>query len=161
MDAIGINQVFFMQIFGADADFRPDLECQEVFLDRESGELVYTTSAPFMAEMQMGKSVVEELLEDTAQVKAHPEQYLKIESMGHGEHHSVMQDFLCSKWTTDQARFDNASNVYYSRKSIGCWIKNVGDQGAVDAYYAFNESEKIRLAEEFLRNNGVVDFVWI
>ena len=161
MEAIEINQVFFMQIFGADAGFRPDLECQKVFLDRESGELVDTISDPFMAEMQMGKDAVEELSEDTAYIKAHPEQYLEIESMGHGEHHSVMQDFLCSKWTTDQARFDNASNVYYPRKSIGYWIKNVGDQGAVDAYYAFNESEKIRLAEEFLRNNGVVDFVWI
>ena len=37
----------------------------------------------------------------------------------------------------------------------------VGDQGAVEAYYAFNKSENIRLAECFLRDNGVADFVWI
>src|ERR1035437_37372 len=153
MAAIKIEQVFFMLTFGADANYRADLEDQETYLERESGDLVYTTSNPFMAESLMGAAAVEDLLEATALVNANPEKYLEIESMGHGQHHSVLENFVCSKWTTEQARLDNASSVYYSRKSIGFWLKNVGDDGATDAYFAFKERDNVRLAEEFLRKN--------
>lgn len=68
--------------------------------------------------------------------------------------------FLGSDWTQDKDKCDHASNVYYPRKSIGYWLKNVDDQGAIDAYFAFRQAEHIRLAEEYLRENRVSDFVW-
>lgn len=158
--AIKIDKIFFMMTFSADADYYAELEGQQTYLRRASGSLVHTTSSIWKAVSLMGEAACEDLLEVTAMVKAHPKEYLEIESMGHGEHHSVLQDFLCSKWTTDQARLDYASSVYYPRKSIGYWLKNVGDQSAIDAYFAFKEIANLRLAEEYLRMNGVTDFVW-
>lgn len=156
---VKINRSMFMMTFDADADYHTHLEGQETYLDKESGDLVYAVSDLESAAIYIGDAAVKECLESDF-CNDHPEKYLKIPSMVHGEHHSVMQDFLASNWIADKVIIDYASSVYYSRKSIGYWLKNVDDQRAIDAYFAFREVGNLRLAEEFLRGNGVPDFVW-
>lgn len=154
-----IDQSIFMMTFAADANYRADLEGQETYLDKETGELEYAITDRFQVEMNMGSDASDGML-DSYFCNSHPETYLEISSMSHGQHHSVMQNFLMSSWVADQARVDLVSNVYYPRKSISYWLKNVGDQSAIDAYFVFREEENVRLAEEFLRDNGVSDFEW-
>lgn len=158
---IKIDQVVFMMTFAADAGFHAELEGHETYLQRSSGDLIDTLTDVDDVAMNYGESAVEDFRDGTELVNEHPERYLLIESMSHGEHHSVLQDFLETKWTKDQASRDHARDVYYPRKSIGFWLKNVGDQRAIDSYFAFKTEEHIRLAEKYLRENGVTDFKWI
>ena len=160
MTTVCIDRVDFMLKFGADSDYRADLEDQQAYLDRESGEIVNATTDLWKAEMLYGLSAIEDLAESSALVKAHPDQYLEIESMSHGAHHRIMQNFLESDWTNDKERIERVCNVYYPRKSIGYWLKNVEDDKACDAYFAYRDAQITCLAEEFLRDNGVSDFVW-
>jgi hypothetical protein len=155
-----IDKSLFMMTFGADANYHAELEGQETYLNRADGSLVYTVSDPEKVAWEIGESAVEDLLENTTLIIENPEQYLKIPSMFHDEHHAVMQGFLSSKWIEDQAVRDEATNVYYPRKSIGYWIANVGNQSAIDAYFAYREAENLRLAEIFLGENGIFDYKW-
>ena len=150
-----------MLIFGADWNYRPEFEGQQVFLDRSSGELVYTTIDLWKAEMLYGLSAIEDLVESSTLVREHPEQYLEIDIMGHGAHHRILQNFLDSDWTNDNERAERVRNVYYPRKSIGCWLNEVKDDKACDDYFAYRDAEITWLAEEFLRDNGVNDFLWV
>lgn len=157
--AVKIERDIFIMTFTADANYHAHLEGQETFLDKRTGELEYAVSDRNRLAMEMGDDAVEDML-DSVYCNEHPEWYLEIPSMSHARHHSVLQDFLVSDWSTDQTIIDHATNVYYPRKSIGYWLKNVDDQAAVDAYFAFREVENLRIAENYLRENGVNDFEW-
>jgi len=65
-------------------------------------------------------------------------------------------DLLAGR-TRDKARRQRAEDAY--RGSIGKWKRDVGDEEAVDAFYAFREAEIVAMAEEFLRENGI-EPVW-
>jgi len=155
-----IDKDIFMMTFSSDANYHVDFEDMDNFLDKKTGTLKYGITNRDSLILLMGEEAVEDFT-DSSFYNERPDRYLEIPGMSHGEHHSVMQNFLNSDWTDDQARIDHASNVYYPRKSIGYWLKNVGDQRAVDAYFAFREVDNLRLAEEFLRENGVADFEWV
>ena len=87
-------------------------------------------------------------------VAAEPERYLEIPGLDHGEHHEILRRFLRSDWTGDDARCRRADEAYSG--SIGRWKRDVGDEGAVHAFHAFQEERIVELAEEFLRKNTIV-----
>ncbi len=158
--AIKIDQCIFMMTFAADADYHANLEGQRTYLHRETGDLVTVAIDADRMAIEFGMAAVKGMLKNAAKVKKHPEEYFEIESMSHGDHHSLLQEFLSADWTSDHARRDHAYGTYAQRKSIGYWLKNVGDQDAIDAYLSFKQEEVVRIAEKFLRKNGVIDFVW-
>ena len=86
-------------------------------------------------------------------VAAAPERYLEIPGLGHGEHHEILRQFLGSDWTDDETRLRRADAAY--SVSIGRWKTDVGDEGAVDAFHEYQEAQIARMAEGFLRENGI------
>ena len=92
--------------------------------------------------------------EGRERVAAEPERYLEIPGLDHGEHHEILRRFLRSDWTGDDARCRRADEAYSG--SIGRWKRDVGDEGAVHAFHAFQEERIVELAEEFLRENTIV-----
>jgi|APMI01.1.fsa_nt_gi hypothetical protein len=155
-----INREMFLMTFAADADYHTNLEGQQTYLDRTSGLLLYTVTDSWRVAIEMGEEAMEDYLESTSLVRADPESYLLVPSMSHAEHHSVMRDFVASEWCPDSGRRHHASESYYSRKSIGYWLKNVCDDGAVEGYFSFRAVRSVQLAESFLLKNGVKDFRW-
>ena len=85
---------------------------------------------------------------------AEPERYLEIPGLDHGKHHEILRQFLRSDWTEDEARRRGAADAYTG--SIGRWKREVGDEGAVQAFHQFQEEKIAELAEEFLRENAIV-----
>ena len=92
--------------------------------------------------------------EGRERVAAEPERYLEISGLDHGEHHELLRRFLRSDWTGDDARCRRADEAYSG--SIGRWKRDVGDEGAVHAFHAYQEERIVELAEEFLRENTIV-----
>lgn len=159
MEKLKIDRIAFMMAFSADADFHVHLEGQVTFLDKCTGCLEYSVADRGRVAIEMGWDAVEDM-SDADFFARRPEQYLEISGMPHGLHHQVLQEFLASDWVSEQKRRDHATNIYYSRRSIGYWLKSVGDQDAIDAYFLFKEHAYLRLAQEFLSENGVTDFEW-
>lgn len=156
-----IDRELFLMIFAADGDYHTNLEGQQTYLDRTSGRLLYTVTNAWRVAIEMGEEVMEDYLESASLVRADPDRYLLVPSMSHAEHHSVMRAFLASEWCPDSGRRNHASESYYSRQSIGYWLKNVGDDGAVEGYFSFRTVRCVQLAESFLLKNGVQDFRWL
>ena len=92
--------------------------------------------------------------EERERVKAEPERYLVIPGLDHGEHHEILRGYLRSGWTGDEARLLRANAAYSG--SIGRWMSDVGDEGAVRAFREYRETRIAAMAEEFLRENGIV-----
>ncbi len=158
---IEIEQWRFMQVFGADGDYNPDIEGEALYLSIKSGSLTYVALDPKLLALRYGEETVEENFTSLTFVEGNPDQFVEIPSMSHGQHHDVIQEFLASSWIPEASRRDRASDVYYPRKSIGCWLREVNDDEAIDAYFKFKDSAILQRAEAFLRANGVVDFVWV
>jgi len=96
----------------------------------------------------------EENREERERIEAEPDRYLEIPGLDYGDHHRILQRFLWSDWTDDEARKDKAAEAYFG--SIGGWKKNVGDQGAIHAFYDSQDAQINELAEEFLRENDII-----
>lgn len=156
-----VDLALFLLTFAADRDYHANIEGQETYLDRSSGALIYTVTDPSIVAALIGEAAIADFLDNTALVKANPDRYLLIPSMSHGEHHAVIQAFLDSDWTSDQQRRDHASGVYFPRKSLGYWVKNVGDEATLQAHDAFRSARHQQLAEDFLRKNGISNFEWV
>jgi hypothetical protein len=157
---IKIDQAKFMVAFAADGDYHAEVGAIKTYLDRKNGALLTALADLASARVNFGDSAVEDFLENAADVERAPGRYLEVPPMSHGQHHEVIRAFLDSQWNHGQERRNHALNVYYPRRSIGCWLREVGDQETIDLYRAFKEEEELRLAEEFLRREGVVDFQW-
>lgn len=158
---IKIDQAILMMTFAADADFHHSLAGQTTYLDKISGAIVFVTDNPETVAMEIGAVAANELATNSKLVQRSPDQYVKIPSMTHREHHQVLQDFLDSSWTDDIKKHTDAVVKYGMRRSIGHWLANVDDELAVQEYYNFKTEENIRLAEQFLRQHGLANFKWV
>ena len=147
----GIDKALFTMAFGRDVDFH-DTYPQVVYLDRKTGDVIWIYGSDHDAEMEAGISPDENRQEREA-VDAAPERYLEIPGLDHTDHHRILQRFLRSDWTRDDERWERAQGAY--RGSIGKWKRDVRDEDAVHAFYAFREAEVEAMAEEFLRENGI------
>ena len=147
----GIDRALFTMAFGRDADYH-DTFPQVVYLDRKTGDVIWIYGSDHDAEMEAGISP-EENRRERLTVEAKPDRYLEIPGLGHDDHHRILRRFLWSDWTRDKDRRQRAENAY--RGSIGKWKRDVRDEEAIDAFYAFREAEIEAMAEEFLRENGI------
>ena len=152
---LGVDRELFAMAFGRDVDFH-DIGPQLIYLDRQSGDIVWLYVTDDEAYMEVGTPVDEHRQERLA-VEADPERYLEIPGLDHDDHHRILRRFLWSDWTRDKDRRQRAEDAY--RGSIGKWKRDVRDEEAVDAFYAFREAEIVAMAEEFLRENGI-EPVW-
>ena len=125
-----------------------------------STQVIYTAEDVEQIELQFGQEIANDYRRNQDIIKHNPEHYLRIESMSHGQHHEVIQEFLESDWTTDIDRHTAASRVYYPRKSIGCWLREVKDEEAIESYQRFKAVANLKRAENYLRQNGVTAFSW-
>jgi hypothetical protein len=150
----------FLQAFGSDSDYHPLAMSTDAYLDRKSGAIRYAVIGELDPSIrcEYGEDYVDEILEDTHDVNANPDNFVRLPPMSHGEHHAIMQDFLESNWTVDAEQKTKVQDVYYPRKSIGYWIKNVSPDIA-EKFFRHKEAEIQRRAEQFLRDNDV-DFEW-
>lgn len=147
----GIDKGLLTMAFGRDVDFH-DAFPQVVYLDRKTGDVIWIYGSDRDAEMGAGLSPDENRQEREA-IDAEPERYLEIPGLDHSDHHRILRRFLMSDWTRDKARRRRAEDAY--RGSIGKWKRDVGDEDAIHAFYAFREAEIEAMAEEFLRENGI------
>ena len=146
-----IDRDLFLMAFGRDVDFH-DTVPQLVYLDRKTGSIAWLYETDNDAEMEVGIPAEENRQEREA-IEAEPEHYLEIPGLDHDDHHRILRRFLMSDWTRDKERRQQAEDAY--RGSIGKWKRDVRDEDAVDAFYAFREAEIVAMAEEFLRENGI------
>ena len=149
--SLGIDRELFAMAFGRDVDYH-DIGPQLVYLDRETGDIAWLYETDSDAEMEVGIPAEENRRERLA-IETDPDRYLEIPGLDHDDHHRLLRRFLRSDWTHDKARRQRAEDAY--RGSIGRWKRDVGDEDAVDAFYAFREAEIVAMAEEFLRENGI------
>ena len=152
---LGIDRDLFTMAFGRDVDFH-DTVPQLIYLDRQTGDVVWLYGSDDDAEMEAGIPADENRQERQA-IAAEPERYLEIPGLDHDDHHRILRRFLMSDWTRDKARRRRAEDAY--RGSIGKWKRDVGDEDAVDAFYGFRDAEIVAMAEAFLRENGI-EPVW-
>ena len=147
-----IDRTVFMMAFGRDVDFH-DACPQSTYLDRRTGEIVWLYEDDDDAFGEVGIPA-EENREGRERVAAEPERYLEITGLDHGDHHEILRQFLRSDWTDDDVLRRRAEEAYSG--SIGRWKRDVCDEGAVHAFYAFQEERIAKLADAFLRENGIV-----
>ena len=152
MQTLAIDRELFMMAFGRDIDYHDSLP-QGTWLDRSTGEVLWFYECDADAFFEVGMPARENR-EERERVEAEPERYLEIPGLGHGEHHGILREFLRSDWTGDEARLLRADAAYSG--SIGRWMRDVGDEGAVRAFREYREARIAAMAEEFLRENGVV-----
>ena len=131
MRTLSIDRSFFTMAFGRDVDYH-DWPPRRFLLDRSTGEVLWFYERD----------------------EAEPERYLEIPGLDHGEHHGILREFLRSDWTGDEVRLLRADAAYSG--SIGRWMRDVGHEEAVRAFRAYREARIAAMAEEFLRDNGVV-----
>ena len=146
-----IDRDLFLMAFGRDVDYH-DIGPQLVYLDRKTGDIAWLYETDNDAYMEVGIPAKENRQEREA-IEAEPERYLEIPGLDHDDHHRILRRFLMSDWTRDKARIRRAEDAY--RGSIGKWKRDVGDEDAVDAFYAYREAEIVAMGEEFLRENGI------
>ena len=160
MKKLEIDLTEFMMTFSADADYHAECDVVETHLNKRTGKLMTVPLNNSRAEFLFGDAAAADFKKNLRKLRAAPNNYLAIPSMSHGEHHDLLKEFLDTAWTVDVVAREAARNIYYGRKSIGCWLENVGDNAAIDGYLRYKESAPQRQAEQFLRGNGI-NFEWI
>ncbi len=144
----------FMMAFGRDVNFH-DAYPLSTYLDQCTGDVMWVYDCNDHAYTEDGVPA-EDNREKRERVAMEPERYLEIPGCDHGEHHEILQQFLGSNWTDDDALRQRADEAYF--RSIGGWKEVVGDEEAVHAFREFREfreAEIARRAEKFLRENGI------
>ncbi len=149
---LAIDQAIFMMAFGRDVDYH-DVVPQLTYLDKRTGDVIWFYETDDDAYMEAGIPAAENR-EERERVAAEPDRYLEIPGLDHDDHHRILKRFLWSDWSDDEERRQNAEEAYFG--SIGGWKKNVRDQGAIYAFYDYQEAKIMELAEEFLRENSIV-----
>ena len=151
MQSLAIDREIFIMAFGRDVDYH-DIVPQRTWLDRRTGEVLWLYERDDDAYWEGGISAGENC-EGSERVATEPERYLEIPGLDHGEHHEILRQFLGSDWTDDETRLRRVGEAYTG--SIGRWKTDVGDEGAVDAFHEYQEAQIARMAEGFLRENGI------
>ena len=150
-----IDGALFLLAFGGDTDYH-DVYPLTAFLDRQTGDVLWAYADDEEASWNADVAP-EENADLRRRVEADPERYLEVPGLSHGDHHDILRAFLASEWTGDGGRRTRAREAYSG--SIGRWVRRVGDDGAVRAYYDYQDRAVVERAEGYLRAHGV-DPVW-
>jgi len=150
MRKVSIDENMFIEAFQRDEDF--EQYPQQAYLDLETGEVIWVFDEDYDADMWAGIDPEENTaLRD--QVEASPERYLEFRGRDHGEHHSILREFLYSNWTDDKKLWIQVQEAYSG--SIGGWKEKLDDQNIVHAYYEFRDRKIKELAEEFFHEHNI------
>lgn len=152
---LAIDKVMFLLAFGRDVDYEA-MGSDLSYLDRETGEVKWIFETDEEAEMAVGIPA-DDNRRERERIEADPDRFLEIPGLYHGEHHDILRAFLRSPWCDDERRLENAEEAYSG--SIGRWKKHVRDEGAIHAFYDFQDAAVAELAEEWLRELGIVP-IW-
>lgn len=152
---LAIHKDLFLMAFGRDVDYEA-MGSDLGYLDRRTGEVTWIFQADEDAEMWVG-TPADDNRRDREQVESEPDRFLEIPGLGHDEHHDILKAFLRSRWCDDQRRLENAEEAYSG--SIGRWKKSVRDDEAVHAFYDFLDATLAKMAEEWLRDHGLIP-IW-
>lgn len=150
-DGVTVEKGLLLMAFGRDVDYH-DTVPQLIYLDRHTGDIVWLYGSDDDAYMETGLPV-EENREGREAVAAEPDRYLEIPGLDHEDHHRMLRLFLRSRWTDDKERLQRAEDAYTG--SIGRWKRDVEDEDAIHAFYAYREAQIEVMAAEFLRENGM------
>lgn len=150
-DGVAIDKALLLMAFGRDVDYH-DTFPQLVYLDRQTGDIIWLYGSDDDAYMEAGLSV-DENCEGREAVAAAPDRYLEIPGLDHDDHHRMLRRFLRSDWTDDNARLERAEDAYTG--SIGRWKRDVEDEDTIHAFYAYRDEQIEVMAAEFLRENGM------
>ena len=125
---------------------------QLTYVDRDTGDVlwVYENDEEAWDEANMPAEENREIWE---RVMADRARYLEIDALDYTDQRDILIRFLRSNWTDDELRWERASAAWSG--AIGRWKRDVRDEEAVRAYFAFQEQEVLEMAEEFLRENGI------
>jgi hypothetical protein len=156
LQKLSIDETDFMDAFARDLQFH-DPSSRSTYLNLKSGEIIWVYDDDEDGYLESGRPE-EENKAIRSLVEAAPDQYLEIPGLDHGDHHEILKEFLDSDWTNNKEACINARSAYSG--SIGRWIKSVGDDNIIEAYFKFRVWRAKQMAEEFLRGNGI-DPVWI
>ena len=149
---LAIDPSLFTMAFGRDVDYH-DMVPQLTYLDRRTGDVIWAYEIDEDAYMETGIPAAENC-EQRERVAAEPDRYLEIPGLDHDDHHRILKRFLRSDWTENEERRQKAFEAYFG--SIGGWKKSVNDEGAIHAFYDYQDTQITELAEEFLAENGIV-----
>jgi len=151
MSSPAIEKWMFLMAFGRDVTFQ-DAFPQSTYLDLLTGDVVWLYDDDHDAHMEAGLAP-EENRAGRERVASDPDRYLAIPGLDHGHHHDILRRFLGSEWTGDEPLRQRAEQAYSG--SIGRWKRDIDNDEAVHAFYAFQEDEIAKRAEEFLTENGI------
>lgn len=150
-----IEKDLFLMAFGRDVDYEA-MGSDLSYLDRQSGEVIWIFETDEDAEMLAGLPANDNR-RDRERIEGDPDRYLEIPGRVHGDHHDILRAFLRSSWCGDDRRRQNAEEAYSG--SIGRWKKQVRDESAIHAFYDFRDKTLAELAEEWLRDSGIIP-IW-
>jgi hypothetical protein len=152
---VAIDKAFFLMAFGRDVDYEA-MGSDLGYLDRDSGEVIWIFEDDDDAEMVINIPA-DDNRRERERIEADPDRFLEIPGLDHGDHHDILRAFLRSSWCEDERRLENAAEAYSG--SIGRWKRHVRDDDAIHAYYDFRDATLTKLAEEWLREQGI-EPVW-
>lgn len=150
MQVLTINQAIFLTVFARDRDYHP--YPYQAYLNRQDGEIVTVHWEDEDAHTEHGTPPAANKAMRN-QVAAAPNRYLDIPGLSHGDHHAILLDFLASDWTDDDDAKLDAQAAYHG--SIGRWKRTVQNDDARLQHQNHQYDESIRMAEAFLRKNGI------
>lgn len=148
---VTIDQTLFSLAFDRDVDFH-DTYPIGTFLDLKTGEINWVYEDDEDACMEAGVEPDENRMM-RERVESTPTRYLEVPGLDHGDHHEILRAFLDSDWTADEEQHTRARKAYSG--SIGGWIKSLDDESIVHAFHDYRDRKTIKMAEEFLRENGI------
>ena len=121
------DEADFRTAFDRDVTFH-DAYSRSTYLDRQSGQILWIYDNDEDARWDAAVPA-EDTAADRQRIITNPDHYLKIPGLVHGAHHEILKKFLNSEWTDDEAVKRMARGAY--TRSIGYWLKNVGDPVSV------------------------------
>mgnify|MGYP007073201389 CR=1 FL=1 len=142
MTAISQNDFDLATIHFSQDSYNQNSLSNRLFIDKVTGEI----------EWHMPEGGAEFCLseDELSEREENAERYVEIAPRGHGEHHEILQQFLESDWTDDEALKDRASATYgCPKKSIGGWLNNADTPSEARAAF---ESYKYDYLEQELTN---------
>jgi len=142
--SLAIDQDQFKLAFGRDVDFHDPYPIS-TYLDRVTGNIDWVWKNDEDAE---GEGIpAEDNQKLCEQIKATPNRYLELPGLSHGDHHTILKEFLATECPED------SQGDYFS--SIGGWIKSQEDERIVASYYDFRYRKILQRGETFLQQHGV------
>jgi hypothetical protein len=148
---LAIDRIDFESAFARDADAYLTFETS-AYLDRETGEVLWVYEEDEEAEEEANIPAAENrALRE--RLGAAPGRYLEIPGLDHDDYHEMLRAFLKSDWTDDEALWRRVYELYDG--SIGRWKRAVPSRSIVDAFNNFQERRAARMAEDFLRAQGI------